>query len=74
VPLLGGKVVLVSGGTQSVGAGVARAAAREGAAVGLLGRSPVLDWDQIVFGVHDRPRRDRRPRLTVRVSPVGPGR
>jgi NAD(P)-dependent dehydrogenase (short-subunit alcohol dehydrogenase family) len=39
VPLLDGKVVLVSGGTQGVGAGVARAAAGEGAAVAVLGRS-----------------------------------
>jgi NAD(P)-dependent dehydrogenase (short-subunit alcohol dehydrogenase family) len=39
VPLLGSKVVLVSGGTQGVGAGVARAAVREGAAVALLGRN-----------------------------------
>jgi NAD(P)-dependent dehydrogenase (short-subunit alcohol dehydrogenase family) len=37
-PLLSGKVVLVSGGTRGVGAGVARAAAREGAAVAVTGR------------------------------------
>src|SRR5919109_2233796 len=36
--LLSDKVVLVSGGTQGVGAGVARAAAREGAAVAVTGR------------------------------------
>jgi NAD(P)-dependent dehydrogenase (short-subunit alcohol dehydrogenase family) len=36
--LLDGRVVLVSGGTQGVGAGVARAAAREGAAVAVTGR------------------------------------
>lgn len=36
--LLAGKVVLVSGGTQGVGAAVARAAAREGAAVAVSGR------------------------------------
>src|ERR671923_884986 len=36
--LLTDKVVLVSGGTQGVGAGVARAAAREGAAVAVTGR------------------------------------
>jgi NAD(P)-dependent dehydrogenase (short-subunit alcohol dehydrogenase family) len=36
--LLDDKVVLVSGGTQGVGAGVARAAAREGAAVVVTGR------------------------------------
>ena len=39
MPLLGGKVVLVSGGTRGVGAGVARAAVRAGAAVALLGRT-----------------------------------
>ena len=39
MPLLDGKVVLVSGGTQGVGAGVARAAVREGAVVALLGRN-----------------------------------
>ena len=39
MPLLDGKVVLVSGGTQGVGAGVARAAVREGAAVAVTGRS-----------------------------------
>ncbi|HEY1973911.1 MAG TPA: SDR family oxidoreductase [Pseudonocardia sp.] len=39
--LLDGKVVLVSGGTQGVGAAVARAAAREGAAaVAVTGRRP----------------------------------
>ncbi|MCZ4521106.1 SDR family oxidoreductase [Rhodococcus ruber] len=37
-PLLGNSVVLVSGGTQGVGAGVVRAAAREGAAVAFTGR------------------------------------
>src|SRR5215217_4168941 len=36
--LLSDKVVLVSGGTQGVGAGVARAAARAGAAVAITGR------------------------------------
>lgn len=38
--LLDGRVVLVSGGTQGVGAGVARAAAREGADVAVTGRRP----------------------------------
>jgi NAD(P)-dependent dehydrogenase (short-subunit alcohol dehydrogenase family) len=38
VKLLDGKVVLVTGGTQGVGAGVARAAAREGAVVAVTGR------------------------------------
>jgi NAD(P)-dependent dehydrogenase (short-subunit alcohol dehydrogenase family) len=38
--LLPDKVVLVSGGTQGVGAGVVRAAAREGAAVAFTGRRP----------------------------------
>src|SRR5206468_8950006 len=36
--LLAQKVVLVSGGTLGVGAGIARAAAREGAAVAVTGR------------------------------------
>jgi NAD(P)-dependent dehydrogenase (short-subunit alcohol dehydrogenase family) len=40
VKLLDGKVVLVTGGTQGVGAGVARAAAREGAVVAVTGRRP----------------------------------
>lgn len=38
--LLSDTVVLVSGGTQGVGAAVARAAAREGAAVAVTGRRP----------------------------------
>ena len=38
--LLTDKVVLVSGGTQGVGAGVAGAAAREGATVAVSGRRP----------------------------------
>ena len=37
--LLTGKVVLVSGGTQGLGAGIARAAAREGATLVLAGRN-----------------------------------
>lgn len=36
--LLDGRVVLVSGGTQGVGAGIARAAVREGATVAVTGR------------------------------------
>jgi NAD(P)-dependent dehydrogenase (short-subunit alcohol dehydrogenase family) len=40
VKLLEKKVVLVSGGTQGIGAGVARAAAREGAIVAVTGRRP----------------------------------
>ncbi|MEU3790067.1 SDR family oxidoreductase [Streptomyces fructofermentans] len=38
--LLEGKVVLVNGGSQGVGAAVARAAAREGATVAVTGRRP----------------------------------
>src|ERR1700712_1044616 len=37
--LLAGKVLLVSGGTQGLGAGIARTAAREGAALVLAGRN-----------------------------------
>jgi len=37
--LLTGRVVLVSGGTQGLGAGIARAAAREGATLVLAGRN-----------------------------------
>jgi NAD(P)-dependent dehydrogenase (short-subunit alcohol dehydrogenase family) len=37
---LADKVVLISGGTQGVGAAIARAAAREGAAVAVSGRRP----------------------------------
>jgi NAD(P)-dependent dehydrogenase (short-subunit alcohol dehydrogenase family) len=37
--LLTGKVILVSGGTQGLGAGIARAAAREGGTVVVTGRS-----------------------------------
>lgn len=37
--LLSGKMVLVSGGTQGLGAGIARAAAREGASLVLTGRN-----------------------------------
>jgi NAD(P)-dependent dehydrogenase (short-subunit alcohol dehydrogenase family) len=40
VGLLDGKVVLVNGGSQGVGAAVARAAVREGAAVAVTGRRP----------------------------------
>ncbi|HEY0812987.1 MAG TPA: SDR family oxidoreductase [Pseudonocardia sp.] len=40
--LLSGRVVLVSGGTQGVGAGVARAAVREGATVAVTGRRTEL--------------------------------
>jgi len=40
--LLQGKVVMVNGGTQGVGAGVARAAVREGASVVVTGRRPEL--------------------------------
>jgi NAD(P)-dependent dehydrogenase (short-subunit alcohol dehydrogenase family) len=37
--LLMGKVILISGGTQGLGAGIARAAAREGATLVLAGRN-----------------------------------
>ncbi len=37
--LLAGKVILVSGGTQGLGAGIARAAAREGAILVVAGRN-----------------------------------
>ncbi len=39
--LLKDKIVLVSGGTRGLGAGIARAAAREGATVVVTGRHPV---------------------------------
>ena len=38
IPLLQDKVLLVSGGTQGVGAGIVRAAVREGASVAFTGR------------------------------------
>ena len=37
---LADKIILVSGGTQGVGAGIARAAVREGATVVVTGRRP----------------------------------
>ena len=40
VPLLDNKVVFISGGSQGLGAGIARAAAREGARVVVTGRRP----------------------------------
>jgi NAD(P)-dependent dehydrogenase (short-subunit alcohol dehydrogenase family) len=39
------KIILVSGGTQGVGAGIARAAAREGATVVVSGRRPDVGAD-----------------------------
>ena len=50
-PLLDDKVVLVSGGTRGVGAGIARAALREGASVVVTGRRP----PQSVPGIHYLP-------------------
>src|SRR3954470_4265465 len=38
--LLDDRIVLVNGGSQGIGAAVARAAAREGAAVAVTGRRP----------------------------------
>jgi NAD(P)-dependent dehydrogenase (short-subunit alcohol dehydrogenase family) len=38
MPLLAGKIVFVSGGSQGLGAGIARAAVREGASVVVSGR------------------------------------
>jgi len=46
-PLLDDKVVLISGGTRGVGAGIARAAVRAGASVVVTGRRP-----QSVPGTH----------------------
>src|SRR5437879_11522711 len=40
--LLDDKIVLVNGGSQGVGAGIARAAAREGATVAVTGRRPEI--------------------------------
>jgi NAD(P)-dependent dehydrogenase (short-subunit alcohol dehydrogenase family) len=61
VKLLDGRVVLVSGGTQGVGAGIARAAVREGGHVVVTGRRPEvgealaeeLDADYIAADVSD---------------------
>jgi NAD(P)-dependent dehydrogenase (short-subunit alcohol dehydrogenase family) len=39
IKLLPGKVLLITGGTQGLGAGIARAAAREGAVMALAGRN-----------------------------------
>ena len=40
--------MLVSGGTQGLGAAIARAAVREGALVAVTGS--VIDWDRNVLG------------------------
>src|SRR5690349_7175221 len=50
--LLDGKVVLVSGATQGLGAGIARAAAREGAAVAVTGRHDERG-EQVVADLRD---------------------
>jgi NAD(P)-dependent dehydrogenase (short-subunit alcohol dehydrogenase family) len=60
VGLLSDRVVLVSGGTQGVGAGIARAAVREGASVVVTGRRPEVGArlaevaDFVVFLLSDR--------------------
>ena len=48
IPLLQDRVVLISGGTQGLGAAIARAAARSGVVTG-----SVVDWDQNVLGGFD---------------------
>ena len=58
--LLTGKVLLISGGTQGLGAAIARAAVREGAAVVIAGRNAER-------GAEGR-RRARRPPAPTRVS------
>ena len=50
--LLSDKIILISGGTQGVGAGLARAAAREGATVVVTGRRPDVGAD-FVAGLTD---------------------
>jgi len=50
--LLDGKVVLVSGGTQGLGAGIARAAAPEGAAIAVAGRNDERG-DQVAAALRD---------------------
>ena len=50
--LLSDKIILISGGTQGVGAGIARAAAREGATVVVTGRRPDVGAD-FVAGLTD---------------------
>lgn len=52
IELLTGKVVLISGGTQGLGAGIARAAAREGATVVVAGRNAERG-EQVAGGLRD---------------------
>jgi NAD(P)-dependent dehydrogenase (short-subunit alcohol dehydrogenase family) len=52
--LLTSKVVLIAGGTQGVGAGIARAALREGATVVVTGRRPEVA-ERLMADLHDQP-------------------
>ena len=62
--LLTGKVVLISGGTQGLGAAIARAAAREGAAVVISGRN--AERGEKVVAELESPRRDGKFRARRR--------
>jgi NAD(P)-dependent dehydrogenase (short-subunit alcohol dehydrogenase family) len=63
MPLLQDKVLLVSGGTQGIGAAIARAASREGAAVVVTGRRPELG-DKLVAELSA----DGKPAMYVRAD------